>query len=162
MAGVRGWRGVAGSHLGFFGSKPARTPRQGHNGPTTQALLVEGHTKDEPSSPAARPGDPLSTASDSSERRSPARDAGATADSGSTGDSGRSRDFGGTGGSRGTADSGGSADRAPSVGRGGSGPVIGGDAQGGGCPPREDTARTAPSPPCEWSRHIPDAPPARL
>src|SRR5260370_15657895 len=78
MAGVRGWGGVAGSSLGFFGSKPARTPRQGHNGPTTQALLVEGHTKDDPSSPAARPGDPLSTASDSSERRSPARDAAGT------------------------------------------------------------------------------------
>ena len=48
-----------------------RTPRQGHNGATTPALLAEGHTKDEASSAAAPPGDPLSTAPDSPERRSP-------------------------------------------------------------------------------------------
>jgi hypothetical protein len=34
-------------------------------GPTPQALRVEGHTKDEASSPAPHPGDPLNAAPDS-------------------------------------------------------------------------------------------------
>ena len=58
--------------------------------------MVEGHTKDEASSAAAHPGDPLNAPPDSPERRSPARDGEGgrsrpPADSERAGDSGGAR-----------------------------------------------------------------------
>ncbi len=61
-------------------------------GPAHRLKKVEGHSKDEAPSAAAHPGDPLSTAPDSQDRRSPARDA--EAQPGRAGDPGRSGDPG--------------------------------------------------------------------
>jgi glycerol-3-phosphate acyltransferase PlsX len=110
--------------------------------------MVEGHTKDEASSAAAHPGDPLNAAPDSPERRSPARDGEGgrsrpPVDSERAGDSGGARysprpgDQGGQGGQGGQADPGRPADGAPRPARGGSGPVIAVDAMGGDHAPGE-------------------------
>ncbi|MGH3125474.1 MAG: hypothetical protein ACRDND_31225, partial [Streptosporangiaceae bacterium] len=89
--------------------------------------------KDEASSAAAHPGDPLSAAPDGPERRSPARPGEGdgsrpTTDSAGTGDSGRAR-YSARPGDQ--ADPGLPADSAPRRGGGGSGPVIAVDAMGG-------------------------------
>jgi glycerol-3-phosphate acyltransferase PlsX len=104
------------------------------------SALVEGHTKDEASSLAPHPGDPLNAAPDSPGRRSPVRGAqgaagsGVTEDAEPTGDSGHAADPG-------PDDAG---DRRPEVGPargfGGSGPVIAVDAMGGDHAPDEIVA----------------------
>ena len=85
-------------------------------GATTPALKVEGHSKDETPSAAAHPGDPLSTAPDGPDRRSPARDT--EAQPGHAGDPGRA------GGPGRPADGAARPGRAPR-------PVIAVDAMGG-------------------------------
>ena len=110
-------------------------------GATTPALKLEGHIKDEASSAAAHPGDPLSAAPDSPERRSPARDGEGgsrpTADSTGPGDSGGAR-YSASPGEQ--ADPGRPADGAPRTGGDGSGPVIAVDAMGGDHAPGEIVA----------------------
>ncbi len=123
----------------FPGSRRSRTPCQGHNGATTPALKVEGHSKDEASSAAAHPGDPLSAAPDSPRRRSPAREgegggSGLTADPAGAEDSGGARYSASPGEA---ADPGRLADSAPRPGHGGSDPVIAVDAMGGDHAPGE-------------------------
>ncbi|MGO8888750.1 MAG: phosphate acyltransferase PlsX [Streptosporangiaceae bacterium] len=102
-------------------------------------MKVEGHTKDGASSAAAHPGDPLSTAPDSPQRRSPARDGEGdgsrpAADPAGTGDFAGARYSASPGEA---ADPGRLADTAPRPGHGGAGPVIAVDAMGGDHAPGE-------------------------
>ena len=101
--------------------------------------MVEGHTRDEASSAAAHPGDPLSAAPERPERRSPGRDgedggSRRTGELAGTGDSGGARSSGSAG------DPGRPADSAPDLGPGVSGPVIAVDAMGGDHAPGEIVA----------------------
>jgi phosphate acyltransferase len=105
-------------------------------------MRLKGTPKDEASSAAAHPGDPLSAPPDRPERRSEARDgegrgSRATTDSAAAGDSGRARYLAVPGDQ---ADPGGLADGALRPGHGGSGPVIAVDAMGGDHAPGEIVA----------------------
>jgi glycerol-3-phosphate acyltransferase PlsX len=101
--------------------------------------LVEGHTRDEASSAAAYPGDPLSAAPERPERRSPGRD-GEDGGSRRTGELAGTGDSGGAGYSGSAGDPGRPADSAPDLGPGVSGPVIAVDAMGGDHAPGEIVA----------------------
>ena len=113
-------------------------------GPPDRHTSAEGHTKDETSSLAAHPGDPLSAAPDGSPRRSPARDAESTAGPRRNGESGEA--FGEAGEPGGITDSGAEdsgsrlAGSVPRRGFGPAGPVIAVDAMGGDHAPDEIVA----------------------
>src|SRR6478736_1670738 len=56
------------------GPRTGRAGGRGHNGVTSPALKVEGHSRDEAPSAAAHPGDPLNTVPDGPDRRLAVRD----------------------------------------------------------------------------------------